>query len=196
MPTAVDGYPSPTQSPLNIGFRTPAEPADPPSSQSLPSPSSSPEASPTLDELGPDSGDDWDAASFPESPDDTSSPGSTPAPEVQVLDNEALRDMARVGVAIAGHQAHEHLTRTPGQVEVGLYLTDEEDQAGIGDPLARIAGRHQGIGKVSPDTQDLLAALVAVARYGTKQASLAKHAKQRDLAGAGTPQPMPEAVDL
>jgi hypothetical protein len=164
-------------------------------SPSLPSPSTSPEDT-SPEDLAPDSGDEWDAASFPESPADTSSRASTPAPDAQVLDNEALRDMARAGVAIAGHQAHEHLARTPGQREVGLFLTDEEDQAGIGDPLARIAGRHQGVGAVSEDTKDLLAALVSIARYGTKQVTAAKHAKARDLAGAGTPQPMPEAADL
>jgi hypothetical protein len=196
VPTAVDDSPN-RRSPLTIGFRPPTSLDDPLSSPPLPSPSSSPETDEELaEDLGLGSGDDWDAASSPESPEDTSSPGSTPANDVAALDNEGLRDMARAGVAIAGHQAHQHIAREGGQKQVGLYLTDEEDQAGIGDPLARIAARHQGIGKVSPDTQDLLAALVSIARYGTKQITLAKHAKGIDLAGAGTPQPMPEAVDL
>lgn len=204
MPTAVDDptpSPTPTPSPRGplglLGFRPPSSPPSPES------PSEwmwlGPEDLENLDGFGLDSDpDEWDEASSPESPAGTSSRASTPAPEVEALDSEGLRDMARAGVAIAGHQAHEHIAREGGQKAVGLYLTDEEDQAGIGDPLARIAARHQGVGKVSPDTQDLLAALVSIARYGTKQISLAKTAKQLDLAGAGTPQPMPHPapVDL
>lgn len=201
MPTAVDDSPSPSPrpstNPFGLGFR-PATPGD---LQSSPLPSPDPSTSESLDDeleqlAASDSGDAYDETSYPDSLDGTPSPASSPASEaVDALDSEGLRDAARAAVAIAGQQAHEHLARTPGQADVGLYLTDTEDQAGIGDPLARIAARHQGIGKVSPDTADLLASMMGIARYATKQITLAKEAKGRDLAGAG-PQPMPQAVDL
>lgn len=195
VPTAVDDSPSPAPSltnPFGLGFRTP----DSPPSNPLPSPSPSPEGtsspSPTLDGPGPDSGDEWDDASLP-SREDTSSPASSPGSDAapELIDDEALRDMARGGIAFAGHQAHTHLARTDGQKAVGLYLTDTDDQAAIGDPLARIAARHQGIGEVSQDTKDLLTSLVGIANYATKQLTLNTEAKRRDVAGAQQPQEVP-----
>jgi hypothetical protein len=191
VPTAVDDSPSPAPSltnPFGLGFRTP----DSPPSNLLPSPAPSPEESPTLDEPGPASGDEWDDAGQPPSPEDTSSAASSRGSDApELIDDEALRDMARAGVAMAGHQAHTHLARTDGQKAVGLYLTDTDDQQRIGDPLARIAARHQGIGEISPDTKDLLASLVGIANYATKTITLNAEAKRRDVAGAQQPQEVP-----
>jgi hypothetical protein len=180
--------PNPSRSPL-FGFGEPRTPAD----DLLSSPHPSPETSPSLEDLEPDSADGWDDATDPESPAETSSPASTPV--ANPLDSEGLRDMFRGGVVIASVQVHNSLARTEGQKAVGLYVADDEDAERIGDPLARVAGRHQGMGKINPDTADLLAAMVGLTRYATKQVQRANHAKQLDGAGAGV-QPMPEPVDL
>lgn len=185
----LNGNPSPNLG--RFGFGEPKTPDDLPSS-SLPSPDlSSLEAE--LEDLAPDSGDDWPPDENDPS-DGTSSPASTQV--ANPLNSEGLRDVFRGGVMIAGHQAHEYLARTDGQREVGLYLAEEDDAANIGDPLARVAARHQGVGKVTPDTADLLSAMVGLTRYATKQITRQRAAKELDSAGAGTPQPMPEAVDL
>jgi hypothetical protein len=182
--------PSPsTRSPL-FGFGEPRTPAD----DLLSSPHPNPESpAPNLEDLAPDSADDWADETDHESPEETSSPASTRV--ANPLGSEGLRDMFRGGVVIASSQAHNALARSEGQKAVGLYLADAEDAERIGDPLARVAGRHQGIGKVNPDTADLLAAMVGLTRYATKQIQRANEAKQIDGAGAGV-QPMPEAVDL
>lgn len=201
MPTVTDEQspsptPSPSRNPFGLGFR-PAKPGDLPSND-LPSPSTSPESI-EREALASDSGDDWDAANYPESPDDTPSQGSTPAFEpvaVDIFTEDELRVFARGGVAVAGEKAHDLFANTHGQQTVGLYKTDEADQVNIGDPLASIAARRQGIaGKVNPDTKDLLSALVGVFGYLTKQINRRVEARTID-AGAGSPQPMPEPVDL
>jgi hypothetical protein len=190
--------PSPSRNPFSIGFRTPANPL----SSQLPSPSSSPEnLTETLDDLAPDSGPEFDESASSASPDDTPSRGSSRGSDakgakVELLSEEDMQKLARGGVAVAGEKAHELLATTEGQRDVGLYLTDEKDQANIGDPLGSIASRHQGIGKeVNPDVKDLLSALVGLFAYGTKQINKRSEARGRD-AGAAGPQPMPEAVDL
>lgn len=189
----LNGSPIPPQqtSPRPLfGFGEPTTPAGPPSNppQSPESPSLESEL---LEALEPDSEDDWpDDGS--ESPSGTTSPGSTRVSNP--LNGAGLRDMARAGVAIAGDQAHNFLATTEGQKAVGLYKTDEDDQAAIGDPLARLAGRHQGIGEVSEDTADLLASLLGLARYGTKQINRSQAAKRLD---AGAPAAAAEGpVDL
>lgn len=191
--------------PFRVGFR-PATPGDLQSTP-LPSPSQSPESPDELPE-GPasDSGDGWDEASSPESLDDTPSQGSTPGSDaagvtVELFTEEDLQGLARGGVQFAGEKAHELVATTEGRKKVGLLLTDEQDQAQIGDPLARIASRHAGDvgGKVNPDTKDLLASLVGIAGYGLKQINRVTEARRLDAGAAGlagSPQPMPQAHDL
>lgn len=203
MPTAVDDSPSPTpsrsRSALSLGFRSPVDPL---SSPTLPSPSSSPEI---LDEPAPDSEAEWFDESGP-SLDDTPSQGSTPGSDddaagegvkVELFTEEELIDLARGGVAQAGEKAHELFATSEGQQAVDLYRTDVEDQANIGDPIARIASRHQGsVGKVNPDTKDFLSMLVGIAGYATKQLNKRNEARALD-AGRVLPQPeQPQAVDL
>lgn len=188
----LNGSPSRSQRRPLFGFGEPREGLEDglPSSE-LPSPAPSPEEESrgSLADLAPDSEDDWLG------PDDES-PAATPSTasssDVSVLDSEGLRDMFRGGVIIAGDQAHNLLAKSEGQKAVGLYATDNEDAERIGDPLARIAGRHQGIGAVNPDTQDLLAAMVGLTRYATKQVQKGQAARQLD-AGYSAPA---EPVDL
>lgn len=186
---------TPPRSPF-LGFREPTAAEELPQLGPIPNPGSSPEESPepapgSVDDWQPDESDPSDATPWTESSTD-GEPTRVPNP----LAGEGLRDVFRGGVLIAGHQAHSVLARTEGQREAGLYLTDPEDAERIGDPLARIAARHEGVaGKVNPDTADLLAAMVGLTRYATKQIARNTVAKQID--GAGNVQTIPtEPVDL
>lgn len=132
---------------------------------------------------------DWAEESDP-SPSGTSSPGSTRV--ANPLAGDGLKDVLRGAVLIGGDQAHNLLARTEGQRAVDLYKADDDDAEAIGDPLARIAARREGIGDVNPDTADLLAAMVGLTRYATKQIGRSRQARELDAAVAGTPQ----AVDL
>lgn len=201
MTAAVDETPSPPQSPPQsrrplFGFGEPKETPGGLLSSPLPNPATSPESltaeQELLEELERDSEADAPLEELEESGSRgrTSSPGSTQV--ANPLAGAGLQDMARAGVLIAGDQAHRMLARTPGQQTVGLYATDTDDAQAIGDPLARIAGRHQGIGEVSPDTADLLASMMGIARYATKQIGRAADARAID----GGAQPQAEAVDL
>ena len=198
--------PNPKSASLRLGF-LPATPDALLPSQ-LPTPSPPPDGESLTDPEAPagsGSGDGWDDESYPESPDDTPSPASTPesdaeAVKVELFREEELQALARGGVAAAGEKAHDLFATTPGQQHVGLYLTDPTDQAQIGDPLASIAARHQGVaGKVNPDTKDLLSAMVGLFGYATKQINRRTEARALDAGAgrlAGDPQPVPEAVDL
>jgi hypothetical protein len=161
-----------------LGFRQPAEPEP-----TIPSPASSPEAEEQLDELASEL--DWsDDEPTDESAAGTGSPGSGTRVANPLVGN-ALRDTFRNGVIIASHQAHSYLTRTAGQIEAGLYLADEDDAANIGDPLARITARREGLGQVNPDTADLLAAMMGLAGYASKQIQKTAVSKKIDARYAG-----------
>lgn len=188
MPPAseLNGSPSLSRSPSRplFGFGEPREETGDLLQSDLPRPASpSPEES--LEALEPASADEWDDESDLEDLESTSSRASTPAGDVGgVLDSEGLRDMFRGGIIIAGDQAHNLLAKSEGQRAVGLYATDQEDAERIGDPLARLAGRHQGIGAMSDDTQDLLAAMVGLTRYATKQVQRGQAARKWDAGHA------------
>lgn len=162
---------------FGIGFLQPEEEeTELHPSQTIPSPASSPEAS---GELGPDSEHDEQSDELNENPDDTPSTGSSRV--TSPLAGHGLRDTFRNGIIIAGHQAHTYLAKTQGQIEAGLYLADEDDAAHIGDPLARIAQRREGIGQVSPDAADLMAAMMGLAGFASKQIQRQAIAKKIDL---------------
>ncbi len=153
--------------PFGVGFLAPEE--ETPPAGTIPSPSPSPEAT-TSPGSPQGSGDDWPSGEH----DEPSGPAATgsPASATRVanpLVGTALRDTFRNGVIIASHQAHSFLARTQGQVEAQLYLADDQDAANIGDPLARITARREGLGQVSPDTADLMAAMMGLAGYASKQ---------------------------
>jgi hypothetical protein len=194
--------PTPSRSGLRLGF-LPATPDDLPSSQP-PSPESpSPESAEDLSASagGWDDESEWSSLDADSSARTSESPSDAEAVDVELFDEDDLQEFARAGVKLGGEKAHELLATTPGKQAAGLMLTDEKDQAQIGDPLARIAARHAGDvgGKVNPDTRDLLASLVGLASYGVKQIGKVSEARRLDAGAAGlagSPQPMPQAVDL
>ena len=168
---------------LRLGFLQPEEPPAATETSSptatIPSPASSLE-----DELlDLDSGPDYDEAPEYGSSAGTSSPGTTPGSDAKVTNpiaGDNLKHVFRNGVIIATDQAHRFLAKTQGQLDTRLYAADDQDAANIGDPLARIAGRREGLGEVSPDTADLLAAMMGLAGYATKQIQKQAIAKQID----------------
>lgn len=96
----------------------------------------------------------------------TSSPASSGS---AVLSREDLRKAMREGVTVAGEMMHEHLTRDQLEREYDLYLADEDDAQGIGDPVANMVHRR-GLTKVAdPDLVDAIKAAVALAKYLYKQ---------------------------
>jgi hypothetical protein len=108
----------------------------------------------------------------------TSSKGSSDSP----LSKGQLKETFRAGVRISTSTAHRLAARTPGQQHVGLYLADETDVKGIGDPLAEIAHRRGGLagGALSPDTNNALQAVMALAGYIAKQLKGVEQARQLD----------------
>lgn len=189
----LNGFPSPLASPF--GFRQPDQ-EETSSHATIPSPASSPE---TGEELGPDSGDEWlHDESSDESPEDTSSTASATRGSVaNPLNGEGLRDTITNAVMIASHQAHNLAgSRTEGQRAVGLYLVEREEAETVAEPLSRIAQRNATVGKVSPDTADALAAMMALAGIATRQIEKGNQARRLDAAmtagqvvpdGAGEP---------
>lgn len=183
-----------TASPFGIGFRSPepGEETTPAQPGTIPNPASSPESELHEEQ---DSAPDYDEASDPsDSRGSTSSRGSTRDAEPSA----GLQEFARNGVILATNQIHTYLgARTEGMRAVELYQADQDDAEHIADPLVRIAERRDGVGEMSPDSKDLLAAMMGLASYATKQVQKAAIAKKIDsrIAG-GLEQPAPDAVDL
>jgi hypothetical protein len=186
----LDGSPHPTAIPRQQPSRSPGVPLFSGSSPFPPEESRPAEESP---DGGSASEADFPDESAP-SPSTGTSSGTSATRVSNPLAGEGLKDMLRGAVLIGGDQAHNLLARTEGQQAVELYKADEDDAKAIGDPLARIAERREGLGEVSPDTADLLAAMVGLTRYATKQISRSRQAQALDA--AGTVQQRPEAVDL
>jgi hypothetical protein len=205
MTTTDDAPAGPPPSPPSRGglgsllFRPPTEepipaPSMSPESPSLPDrPGASPSASgwsddaPSLDTAGPTSSpaswadDDEDAAGYP---DEDAGPVARPGgPTAPIVSKAAMRKTFREGVLITGGMAHKFGARTPGQQAAGLYLADDDDAAGIGEPLADIAARRDGIGgKLSPDANDALRAAMAFGGYIAKQLANLRVAAEHDAA--------------
>lgn len=129
-------------------------------------------ASPSAEQLEQD-----DPGSSP-----TSSPASSGNAAPQLLSKGQLKETFRAGVRVSTSTAHRFAAVTPGQQHVGLYLADEDDVRGIGDPLAEIAHRRGGLsgGKLSPDTNNALQAGMALVGYLAKQLKGFEQARQLD----------------
>jgi hypothetical protein len=100
-----------------------------------------------------------------------------------------MRATARQAVTIGTGMAHTVAAKTEAQRAVGLYLADEDDAANIGNPLADIMHRRGDVvgGKLSPDANDFLKALMGVAGYLTKQMQKVGHPAARGEAPAPAP---------
>jgi hypothetical protein len=195
--------PPEARAPRGLGLLTFRQPA--PEEEPIHSPSTETAEQLTAEETsglaGPGSSpsDEWADDHAPSDDSGTSSKGSTPAGRrvgPNPFGSENLRRTFRNGVLLAGDQAHKFLATTEGKIRAGLYKTDEDDASGIGDPLARIAGRREGLGgQMSEDQADVVQALMALTNYATKQIVLTGVARQID-AGAEPVQHLPEGETL
>jgi hypothetical protein len=97
---------------------------------------------------------------------DSDGPGREP-PELGrlKLGKQPLRDVFRGLMLGASLAAHQRLATTAAEQEAGVWLMDEDEAAGIADPLASIANRHAGDAVINADAADLIAAGVAAAAY-------------------------------
>lgn len=149
-------------------FRAPAEAQSPLETPETASPAgtSSPldgpvDGSPSLsDELPAESG---------EGDLETSSRGSSAS---TALSKVALRKATRSGVLMAGSFANANLTRDElERDDVQLWVADDDDAAAIGDPIANLAARRGGLAgaAANPDLGDVIAMLVGIAVYVSKQ---------------------------
>lgn len=136
---------------------------------------------------GPQADPEWGSATDSPSAEplddlDSSPTTSSPSPSASPLSKGQLKETFRAGVRISTSTAHRVAARTPGQQHVGLYLADEDDVKGIGDPLAEIAHRRGGLagGKLSPDSNNALQAVMALAGYIAKQLKGVETARKID----------------
>lgn len=111
------------------------------------------------------------------------SPSGTPSTDnppqkTPKLGRAALRKWGKKVVMVAGVAVHSALTRPETiQRAGGLWLPDEEDLHDIADPIAGLTLRRlpAGMGKASPDLEDLIDLAIALGNYLMKQ--LEKHAE-------------------
>jgi hypothetical protein len=166
-----------------------------------PSPLSPPSRSPFLFGSRPEEGTSLPPLDGPESasatgspsdgqqlPDETEPESSTTSSAASsgsgLVSKTQLKDTFRAGVQVGTSTANRLGARTPGQQHVGLYLADKDDVHGIADPLAEIAYRRGGLagagGKLSPDTNNALQAVMALAGYIAKQVRGVTEARKID----------------
>lgn len=117
-----------------------------------------------------------DDVSQPESPrydePEQESP-KAPSTPVSLSDQRALRGTFRSAVGVVGAQLNRWAVRDPLEQVNGVWLTDEPDREGIGDPLANIVGRRGGLGAAAnPDVADAITGLIAFVSYVLKHLQL------------------------
>jgi hypothetical protein len=130
----------------------------------------------------------------PTSWDTSPAAGDRPA---QLLSKAQLRATFRAGVKTVSGVTHTVAAKTPEAQQVGLYLADDDDAKAIGDPLADIAYRREdiGIGKLSPDANDLIRSMMGVGNYFAKQVALLGEVRRLQAGqAAGEIQPLPREV--
>ena len=143
--------------------------------------SPAPTTTPVLDDqlAGSPSDSEWMSGGLDE--DDESAPRSSAASSAdpasaKPFSQKAQTAAARTAVRMASSMAHTYLAKDEAAQIVGLYLADDDDAEAIGDPLARIAARHSGVGPVNEDVADGIAAMVGVAAFITKQVAKGQQA--------------------
>jgi hypothetical protein len=86
------------------------------------------------------------------------------------LDSSAIRDLARTAVGGSAELAHENFARSDEAKTADLWLTTDEQDSAIGDPIANIIARRINLGKIAgPDADDIIALITATAGYVTQQ---------------------------
>ena len=139
----------------------------------------------------------------PTSPAETGSPigfdpvdtatGSTPSSDRRAgaavkLDTKSLVEIARAAVLTASQYVHAALAKPDDEAEADLWIARDEDQAQIGDPLAKIAGRRGLAGQVSPDVANLIETgfgLLAYLAYHVGEQWSIRRARRRAAKQAG-----------
>ena len=109
----------------------------------------------------------------------TRSPGSKPGP-VPEFDSAAVKDIARGLLLGATALLHNYLARTEDERAQQVWVADEDDQAAIADPLAKIAGRRGGPAMANPDMADLLTAGFGALGYAVKNGMKALNARKAE----------------
>jgi hypothetical protein len=138
-----------------------------------------------LDGPESDSGTEWQSELEHDESDPSSDPTSSPASSradkpAALLSQAQMRATARQAVKIGTGMAHSVAAKTEAAQAVGLYLADDDDAANIGNPIADVMHRRGDIvgGKLSPDANDFLKALMGVAGYITKQIQKVAYVRQ------------------
>src|SRR4051794_36040989 len=67
------------------------------------------------------------------------------ASSVSPSDRRQLKSAIAAGVQLVGVQLHQVAVQTEDEAEAGLWLTDEQDQEGIAEPLSSIVARRGGV---------------------------------------------------
>jgi hypothetical protein len=151
-------------------------------------------------DAGSSTGDPWTSESDGWNDDELPTSTASPAgdkPVTQLLSKKQMRDTARGAVKIGTGMAHTVAANTEAKKAVGLYLADDEDAENIGDPLADIMYRRGDVvgGKLSPDANSALQALMGLAHYFTKQIGKIGVVRQIEAGqAAGEVQPIPRDV--
>lgn len=116
----------------------------------------------------------------------SSSPASTADPALFI-------EVARTAVGIASIGVGWLRARRHGPAIAQAWMADEEDQANIGDPLARIAARRIPVaaGQAAPDVVDGIDALMGTVNYGLRHARA--EAELITAAGGGAYEPPEDA---
>jgi hypothetical protein len=124
---------------------------------------------PTRPEQGPGSGEN---PSEPGSGTDASATKTPTSGRSRTsFDSSAIRDLTRTAVGGAAFLAHDKLVKSDEARAAELWLTTDEQDAAIGDPIANIAARRINLGKLadSKDAEDIIQLVAATAGYLTQQ---------------------------
>lgn len=136
-------------------------------------------------------------ASGPASDAPTSSRASS---GIRPFSKTSTQRASRQAVKMVGVVAHQTLARDEHEQAAGLYLTDDDDDRAIGDPVGSIVHRHGWLGEAgNPDVVDGINALIGLGIYAWKQvqrAAAARAAKIAARAGASAAAATGEPVDL
>ena len=113
---------------------------------------------------------------------DEPKPAPSPSSPASSTDRKAIERAVAAAVAGMGNLANTAAT-TDEQQDAGLYLVDEQDEQAIAKPVASLLARNAGVGILSPNLSDIVAAAVAVAVYASKQLQTLRDLRRARTAG-------------